>query len=350
MSTDETGTGRFGAANIVVDAAGGDRAPAEPVAGSVQAAESFPDTRVTLVGPEGQIEGELKKIGSRPDNLRIVHAPESIEMDESPVSALRGKKESSINVGMKLVAAGEADAFLSAGNTGAVVAAANLRLGRIKHVQRPGIAVPITAVDHPVLIMDVGANAQCKPSHLLQYGLMSNVFAREVLGMDDPRVGLLNVGEEEPKGRQLEKEAYDLLANAPLNFVGNVEPQDVFFQGCEILVCDGFVGNVMLKTSEKLVEKLLSFFRTEINQSLRRKLGFALCRDVFKTTREMSDYAEYGGAPLLGVNGITIICHGHSEARAFVNAVREARTFMDHEVNASIAEMVGANAASEENG
>lgn len=328
--------------HIVVDAAGGDLAPAEPVIGAVQAAQRFPDIRVSLAGPEEETAAEIEKQGGAPDNLEIIHAPQKIGMHESPVSALRSKKESSINVGMKTVAGGDADAFLSAGNTGAVVAAATLRLGLLEGVQRPGIAIPITAVDHPVLIIDVGANVHCKPTHLLQYGLMADVFARDVMEMNSPRVGLLNVGEEERKGTDLEKEAYGLLSDTSLNFVGNVESEDIFFGKCEIVVCEGFVGNVLLKTSESLVSKLLDFFREQIGKSWRRKLGFALCKDVFKAAKQIGDYAEYGGAPLLGVNGVTIICHGRSEAKAFDNAVREATTFLGHGVNENIAESISA--------
>jgi glycerol-3-phosphate acyltransferase PlsX len=312
------------------------------VAGCIGAANRWQDTAITLVGPGDVLEAELDKHGPRPPNIEVAHASEVIGMHESPVRALRGKRDSSINVGMKIVADGQADAFLSAGNTGAVVAAGSLRLGLMEGVQRPGIAVPMIAIDHPILVIDVGANVHCKPPHLLQYALMADVFARNVMDMTNPRVGLLNVGEEERKGTELEKEAYGLLADAPLNFVGNVESDDVFFGGCDIVVCDGFVGNILLKTSESMVKKVLSFLREEISKKWRRRIGFALCKDVFKSTQQVGDYAEYGGAPLLGVDGVTIICHGRSEARAFENAVREARSFLSHKVNHSIGEAVRA--------
>lgn len=344
MSTDQSETPQpdLGTTdtNIVVDGVGGDRAPAEPVAGCILAARRFPDITITLVGPEDVLDAELSKHKDRPDNIAILHASQTIGMHESPVSALRGKRDSSINVGMKFVAEGNGQAFLSAGNTGAVVAAASLRMGLLEGVQRPGIAVPITAIDHPVLVIDVGANVHCKPPHLQQYGLMADVFARQILEMRNPRVGLLNVGEEERKGTELEKEAYGLLSRSPINFVGNVESEDLFFGGCDIVVCDGFVGNVLLKTSESLMKKLLSFLREEISKKWRRRLGFALCKDVFEAAKKVGDYAEYGGAPLLGVDGVTIICHGRSEARAFDNAVREARSFLTHKVNDSIGESV----------
>lgn len=325
---------------VIVDAAGGDLAPAEPVKGALQAARRSPETNVTLVGPEDETRQEIEKQGGAPANVDILNASQKIGMQESPVSALRNKKDSSVNIGMKTVASGEADAFLSAGNTGAVVSAATLRLGLIEGIQRPGIAIPITAVDHPVLIIDVGANVHCKPMHLMQYGLMADVFARQVMNMESPRVGLLNVGEEESKGRDLEKQTFGLLSDAPLDFVGNIESRDIFFGGCEIVVCDGFVGNVLLKTSESLVSKMLQFFRHQIGESWRRKIGFALCKDIFKAAKQIGDYAEYGGAPLLGVDGVTIICHGRSEAKAFDNAISEAASFLGHGVNADIAQTV----------
>jgi glycerol-3-phosphate acyltransferase PlsX len=326
--------------HVVVDAAGGDNAPLEPVKGAVKAAADFPDTTITLVGPEEDIEKILAQSDALPANLGILPATESIGMHESPVRALREKKNSSINIGIKMVADGDADAFLSAGNTGAVVAASTLKMGLLQGVQRPGIAIPVIALDHPVVIIDVGANIHCKPTHLLQYGIMASLFAQNVLSMDNPRVGLLNVGEEERKGTDLQKEAFDLLHESRLNFVGNIEAHDIFFGGCDIVICEGFVGNVLLKTCESLVQKIMEYFKTQIQESFRRKIGFALCKDVFKTTKEMADYAEYGGALLLGVNGVTIISHGKSDARAIYSAIREARSFISHGVNNIISEYV----------
>jgi len=304
------------------------------------AARRFADITITLVGPPDAIEDELAKSAPRPENIRIVAAPEIIGMHESPVQALREKQRSSISVGVALVAKGEAQAFCSAGNTGAVVAASSLGLGLLEGVQRPGIAIPIVALDHVVLLIDVGANIHCKPTHLLQYGLMADVFARDILELPQRRVGLLNVGGEERKGTSLLKEAHELLANAPLNFVGNVEAHDIFFGGCDIVVCEGFVGNVLLKTSESLAMKLLDHLKTEISRKWRRRIGFALCKDVFKAVQISGDYAEYGGAPLLGVDGVTIISHGHSDAKAIESAVREARSFLSHHVNETISETV----------
>jgi glycerol-3-phosphate acyltransferase PlsX len=310
------------------------------VAGAVLAAHRFPDVGLVLVGPQDVVRAELDKNAPCPPNIRIVHASQRIGMHEPPVQAFRGKKDSSIAVAVREICEGRGDALVSAGNTGAVVAASSLGLGLLEGVQRPGIAVPITAIDHPAVIIDVGANIHCKPQHLLQYGLMATVFTREVLEISDPRVGLLNVGEEERKGTDLLKDAFELLSAAPINFVGNVEAEDVFFGRCDILVCEGFAGNVLLKTSESLVAKLFDHLRTEVRQSWRRRLGLALCKDMFRSVEHCADYAEYGGAPLLGVDGVAIIGHGRSDARAIQNAVREARSFIQGKVNEEIARSI----------
>ncbi len=326
---------------VAVDAFGGDLAPEEPVKGALTAAEAYPDTEIILVGRSEIIQAELDKSPHTPSNIGIKEAPEVVGMHESPVAALRNKKTSSISIGVGLVKNSGADAFVSAGNTGAMVAASTLYLGLIPGVLRPGIAVPVTAIDHPALIIDVGANINCKPAHLLQYGLMASIFASEVMGMENPRVGLLNVGEEARKGTKLQKDAFSLLEKAPVNFVGNVEANDIFFHGCDILVCEGFTGNVMLKTCESLMQKIMEFLEGEIKSSLRRKIGFLLCKDVFKATKQAADYAEYGGAVLLGVDGVIIISHGRSDAKAIKNAVREARSALKLDVNRDIVNILG---------
>ncbi|MFO8008594.1 MAG: phosphate acyltransferase PlsX [Candidatus Brocadiia bacterium] len=333
------------AARIVVDASGGDSPLAERIDGCVQAAATYPDVQLILCGSQPQIETELDAFGGRPANLAIQHAPQVIGMHESPVQALRQKTDSSIAVGIGLLADGQADAFVSAGNTGAVAAAATLRLGRPEGVQRPGIAAPMRVIEYPVVAIDVGANVDCRPVHLLQYGIMANVFAREVLDIAEPRVGLLNIGEEPKKGNELTKQAFALLSEAELNFVGNVEPELFFHHGCDVLVCDGFAGNVLLKFAEALVLRLVEWLRQEVSQHLRYKLGMALCKDMFGHIRHCADYTEYGGAPLLGVNGVTIITHGAGDARAVCNAVREARRFVEHHVGDHIAEAIQRDAA-----
>ena len=300
------------------------------------AARCFPDTQILLAGPPEVIDAQLEKLAPCPANIAIVPASERIGMDESPVQALREKRDSSIAVGMTKVVEAEADAFVSAGNTGAVVAASSLGLGLIAGVQRPGIVVPMRLIDRPLIVIDVGANIHCKSMHLLQYGIMATVFAREIFQLANPRVGLLNVGEEAGKGTELVKKAFRLLSAAELNFVGNVEAKDALSGACDILVCDGFAGNVLLKTCEALVTGLMSYLDAGIRRNWRRKLGWFMCRDVFEAVRQSGDYTEYGGAPLLGVDGVTIISHGRSDAKAIASAVREARSFLELKVNETV--------------
>ncbi len=328
------------AARIAVDASGGDSPLGERLSGCMEAAATYPDVHLILCGPRQQLQAELEAQGGQPANILLEHAPQTIGMHEAPVQAIREKTESSIAVGVNLVADGQADAFVSAGNTGAVAAAATLQLGRPAGVQRPGIAAPMRVIEYPVVAIDVGANVDCRPVHLLQYGIMASVFAREVLEIPEPRVGLLNIGEEHTKGNELTKQAYGLLSEAELNFVGNVEPELFFHHGCDVLVCDGFAGNVLLKFSEALVLRLVEWLRQEVSQHLRYKLGMALCKDMFGHISHCADYTEYGGAPLLGVNGVTIITHGASDARAMCNAVREARRFVEHHVSEHIEEAI----------
>jgi len=327
-------------ARIAVDATGGDARMQERVNGALQAAEKYTDIEVVLCGPRGELEQTVHAAAPRPDNFRIVHAPEQIGMDEHPVQAVRGKPNSSIAVGITMLADGDADAFVSAGNTGAVAAAATLKLGRPEGVHRPGIAAPMQVLDFPVVTIDVGANVDCKPINLLQYGIMASVFAREVIGIDDPRVGLLNVGEEAGKGNELTKQAYGLLSEADLHFVGNIEPDRFFHHGCDVLVCDGFAGNVLLKFGESMILRLIEWMHEQVNTRLRYRIGLGMCKDLFRHLRYCGDYSEYGGAPLLGVNGVTIVTHGTSDARAIQNAIREARSFVEHRVNEHIAEAI----------
>jgi glycerol-3-phosphate acyltransferase PlsX len=332
-------------ARIVLDAAGGDSPLAERLAGAVEAARLYPDIEVILCGPSERMDAEMAGSGVPPDNVRLVDAPEHIAMHESPVQALRDKRRSSIVVGVEMVAAGEADAFVSAGNTGAVAAASTLKLGRLKGVQRPGIAAAMRVIDQTVVAIDVGANVSAKPVHLLQYGIMASVFARRVLRMENPRVGLLNVGQEEAKGNEVARQAFEMLAASELNFVGNTEPEGLVNDACDVIVCDGFVGNVMLKMGEGLVTKLVRWMRAQIPRRLRYKIGFWLCKDLLRHLKSIADYSEYGGAPLLGVAGVTIITHGTSDARAICNAVREARAFVRLKVNDQIEEAILQDAA-----
>jgi glycerol-3-phosphate acyltransferase PlsX len=263
-------------------------------------------------------------------------------MDEHPVDAIRKKKDSSIVIAFDLVLRGEVEAVVSAGNSGATMAAALRKLGRIKNVSRPGIASVFPTLKNPVVMMDVGANVDCRPLHLYQFGVMAAAFAR-IYNIQQPRVGLLTIGEETGKGNTLVKEAYELLKDSSLNFIGNVEGRDVFQGNVDVIICDGFVGNICLKVSEGLAEAAMQMLRNEIIKSPMAKLGYLLARPAFKAFKRRVDYAEYGGAPLLGINGTGIVCHGKSSAQAIKNAILEAVHMVRNNVNDVIARNLGAD-------
>jgi len=307
---------------VAVDAMGGDLGPAVLVEGAVAAARER-GIEVTLVGREDVLEGELRRLRAEKLPVSIRPASQVVEMDESPADSLRRKKDSTIRAAFEMVGKGTANAVVSAGNSGATLATAMVTLGRIKGV-RPGIATIMPTLKEPVVMIDVGANVDCKPHHLLQFGIMGSVFARELLRNPQPRVGLLSIGEEITKGNQQVKRAYDLLASSDLRFVGNVEGREVFRGNVDVIVCDGFVGNVCLKLSEGLAESVLTMLKTELSGSILARLGYLLAGSAFQRFRKRVDYAEYGGAPLLGVNGVAIICHGRSESKAVKNAVSMA--------------------------
>jgi len=309
---------------IAVDAMGGDYAPEEIIKGTMMAAKSSPDVQLILVGQKERIQTFLSG-GTLPGNVSIYEASEVIEMDEHPANAVRKKKDSSIVVATRLVKQGEADAVVSAGSTGAQMAAALLGLGRIKGIERPAIVTILPTPEGGKLILDVGANMDATPEQLCQYGLMGSVYATKILGIQNPRVGLLNVGSEEGKGNELTQKAYPLLKASPLNFIGNVEGRDVPYGRADVVVCEGFAGNILLKTAEGLAGVLFQQIKEKITSNMVRKLGALAVKPGLKEIARMMDYAEYGGAPLLGVNGISIICHGSSKAKAIFNAIRVAR-------------------------
>lgn len=308
---------------IAVDAMGGDYAPGEIIKGTLMAAEKKPDVHLILVG---QKERMLPFLTSKlPENISFVEAAEVIGMDEHPANAVRKKKDASIVVATNLVKLGKADAVVSAGSTGAQMAAALLGLGRIKGIERPAIATVLPTIEGGKLVLDVGSNPDATPKHLCQYALMGSIYAGKILGISNPRVGLLNVGSEEGKGNELTQKAYTLLKEAPINFIGNIEGRDVFYGRADVVVCDGFVGNVLLKMGEGLVAVLFQLIKEKISSSIIRKLGALAIKPGLKEIAQMTDYAEYGGAPLLGVNGISIICHGSSKTKAIFNAIRVAQ-------------------------
>ncbi|MDD2466913.1 MAG: phosphate acyltransferase PlsX [Desulfobulbus sp.] len=330
---------------IALDAMGGDLGPEMAIQGALAAVSDKSDLRVILVGPSEQLQAQLAELGRGKDDalgkISVHHASEVITMHDSPVEAVRKKKESTIMVGFDLVKKGEADAVVSAGNSGATMAAAIRKLGRLPGVARPGIASFFPSVKNPVMLMDIGANVDCRPQHLYQFAVMASSCVRLLQRNSNPRVGLLSNGEEVGKGNALVKETYDLLKSSPLNFVGNVEGRDVYRGEVDVVVCDGFVGNISLKISEGLAEAAMLMLKREIMKKWRYKLGYLLIRGAFSGFKKQVDYAEYGGAPLLGIDGTGIICHGASNAVAIRNAIEVAANMVRNRVNEAIVKTLG---------
>ena len=317
---------------IALDAMGGEHSPQEAVRGAVAAARER-GVEVVLVGQRDKIEAELEKHSC---DLAIVDASEVIDSSDYPIEAVRRKRDSSIVVGVNLVKKGEADAFVSAGSTGAVMAAATLFLKRIKGIERPALGFLFVLPWHSVLLIDVGANADCKPSQLLQFAQMGSVYMEKVFGVERPRIGLLSIGEEETKGNQLVRETHGLLKNSGLNFVGNVEGTDISRSTTDVIVTDGFTGNVLLKTGEGLGEMIVQSLKQAIMQRPHLKVIALMLKHSLRNAIQSLDYSEHGGVPLLGVNGNVIIAHGHSEAKAIKNAVLIAKRAVEQDVVESI--------------
>jgi glycerol-3-phosphate acyltransferase PlsX len=332
---------------IALDAMGGDSAPRAEVEGAVLAAREL-GIRVLLVGQQETVKRELLKHAHRGLPLEIVHASEVIAMNESPVTAFRKKKDSSVHVAARLVKNGEADGFVSAGNTGAVMTAAHFILGTLPSVDRPALAAPFPTTRGGVSVMlDVGANVDSKPIHLEQFAIMGEIYYRALFGTRRPKVGLLSIGEEEMKGNELTKEVHNRLKQMSLQFVGNIEGRHVFAGDADVIVCDGFIGNVALKISEGLVEHIGTTLKEALNSTLASQVGFVFARKAFANFKKKLDYSEYGGAPLLGVRGVTIIGHGRSNANAIKNAIRVAaelsRAKLNEKIEQELSEMgVGA--------
>src|SRR2546421_10189328 len=319
---------------VVVDAMGSDHAPHAEIDGALAATRDL-GVGIILVGQPEKVEPELRRWGWRGQgdrNIELVAAEEVISMDEPVATAVRRKKRSSLRVGTKLVTEGRADGFVSAGNTGAAMATAKMVIGMLPGVDRPALAAMIpTKGAKPTLLLDVGANAECKAFHLAQFAIMGDAYCRAVLGTTKPSVGLMSIGEEEAKGNDLTKEAFPLLRDlGSLNFVGNVEGRDVFTGVVDVIVTDGFTGNVMLKLSEGLTEAMLSMIKRELIASAMTRAGAMLARPAFRNIKKRLDYSEYGGAPLLGVRRIVIVGHGSSNARAIRNANRSVKEFSEH--------------------
>ena len=308
--------------NIAVDAMGGDQAPDVIVHGAIQACREL-GIDVTLVGDTRKVSEVLnRKEAER--NIRIHHCDDVVLMSESPLKAVRKKRNSSIRVAFDLLKKGNVDAVVSAGNSGATIASGILTLGKIKGVERPGLACVVPADKGKVILIDVGGNVDCRPVHMLHFGIMANAFATSCLGMERPKVGLLSIGEEEGKGNEQVRMAYNLLKDSPLNFTGNIEGRDIFSGAISIVVCDGFVGNIVLKLSEGLAEAVTSRLKEDMTRSFAGKFVFLLGHRFFRKTENSLDYAEYGGAPILGIKGVGIVCHGSSSAKAIKNAIKLA--------------------------
>jgi glycerol-3-phosphate acyltransferase PlsX len=329
---------------IAVDAMGGDFAPRSEVEGAVEAARDF-GVGVILVGRSEDIEEELRKHAARGGpRIEVADAREVITMDDPVATAVRRKKNSSIRVAAQLVKAGDAQALVSAGSTGAVMMTAKLVMGTLPQVDRPALAAVPTITGRGTVILDVGANAECKPIHLYQFAVMGALYSSVIVGVSNPRVGLLSIGEEEIKGNDLTKETFKLLKGSSLNFIGNVEGRDMYTGQADVIVCDGFTGNVALKVSEGVIETMMKLLKEELQGSLQSKAGAMLTRPAFQRFKQRLDYAEYGGAPLIGVKGVTVICHGRSSSKAIRNAIGVARDYCLGQMNERIEAEIGIGA------
>ena len=323
---------------IAIDAMGGDDAPEEIIAGVLESIELLADDdEVILVGPENEIEAHLPSKLPRKGKISIVHAPDIIAMDDVPIESLRRNPKSSIPMIAKLAKRGQADAVISAGNTGACVAAFQMRMRNLPGVNRPGIAVVFPTPGGLVTICDVGANIACKPIHLYQYGVMASVYSKHLLGIENPRVGLMSIGSEDAKGNEVVKKTRELMKSDPkMNFVGNIEGRDIFSGTCEVVIAEGFVGNVILKLTEGLVDGLFKAIKDELmEEKIRLALKF---KPIMKRIYKKYDYNEYGGALLLGVNGTAVICHGSSQGRTIKNAILASKRFYTEKINDKIIE------------
>jgi len=321
---------------IALDAMGSDRAPKPEVEGAIQAARRF-GISVALVGPEDRLKAEMARHPFAPSQISIVHASEFITMDEKAVQAVRAKRDSSMRVGLRLVREGQAAAFITAGNTGAAMFAAKTTLGALPGVDRPAlVAIIPTAIGTVSTLLDVGANVDCKPHNLEQFAMMGEIYFRSMFNVARPRVGLLSIGEEEGKGNELTRESFPLLKQLPINFVGNVEGRDIYNGKVDVIVADGFVGNVALKTSEGVANLVRTTLRESLEATITRKVGALLSRSAFSDFKKRIDHTEYGGAPLLGVKGACFITHGSSNANAIKNAVRVAADFVDRNITGNI--------------
>lgn len=321
---------------IALDAMGGDFAPDVTIAGAIEAVNEDDDIHVILVGDRVRLTESLKGKRYPSDRLSIYHASEVVQMHESPVVALRKKRDSSIRRAIELVKNQEADAVVSAGHSGVVMATSLFVLGKVQNLDRPAIATIMPSLTGHFLLIDAGANVDCNSENLLEFGYMGDAYCRVVFGNPSPRIALLSIGEEEVKGNELTKEAFKHLKNSGMNFIGNIEGKDIFTGKADVIICDGFIGNIVLKVSEGLAETILKMLRMEISSVATGKIGYLLIKPAIKNFKRRTDYSEYGGAPLLGINGTCIISHGRSSAKAIKNAIRVASDMAQKNVQKAI--------------
>jgi phosphate acyltransferase len=329
---------------VTIDAMGGDYAPFSIVAGAVLAQKAYGNTiDLTLVGDRAQIENELKNLGAVDLPINIIHSSQIIAMGDEPAESVRKKPDSSISVGLSLQKNGQSDAFISAGNTGAVMAASLIILGRLPAVNRPAIGTFFPTEKGAALVLDVGANSDCKALNLYQFALMGSIYFSQMFSNTNPKVGLLSIGEEKSKGNEVTIASHKLISATDLNFAGNIEGRDILKGRADIVVCDGFVGNIILKFAESIDSFLGELVRRQVRVNLLAKIGALLLQPAFKDLKKNLDYAEYGGAPLLGINGVSIICHGGSSPKAIKNAVGMAQTMVEKKINQLIESRLAAN-------
>lgn len=326
---------------IIIDAMGGDNAPAAIVNGSVKALNEFADIEIHLVGDEEKIRHILATLAYDEERLKIVHTTQMIDMEDAPVKAIQEKKDSSMVVAFHMLAKEDKAIMISAGNTGALVAGATLIVRRIKGIKRPALAPVLPSITGEVLLIDGGANADCKPQYLNQFGIMGSIYMNKVFGVEKPKVGLVNNGGEEEKGSELTKQAYQLLKNAPINFVGNAEGRDLLSGEFDVIVCDGFTGNILLKFLEGCAKTILGMLKGYIKESTSAKLGAVMMKGAFSKLKRKMDYSEYGGALLLGLNGGVMKAHGSSDENAIYHSIAGARKFIEGDVVAVIRDEIG---------
>lgn len=326
---------------IIVDAMGGDNAPEAIVEGCVLAQKQMPELTITLTGPEDTISALLEKYGADTTRINVVNTTEVIDMAEAPVAAIRSKKDSSLVVGMELLKEGKGQAFVTAGNTGAAIAGATMIVRRMPGVKRPALCPLLPTETGKALLIDCGANTECRPSFLAQFALMGSIYMQKVEGIESPRVGLVSNGAEEEKGNDLTKAAYKLIQKMPVNFMGNAEGRDLVSGEYDVIVADGFTGNVILKFMEGVASALMTMLKKELGSSMRTKIGAALAMPAFRSFKKSMDYTEYGGALLLGVRGGVIKAHGSSNAKAIKSALRQAVSFIEGDVVNVIQQEIG---------